>query len=150
METPTHVESSRDGRKHTKEAKKLLHDSTENVGAPTSQRRQRRSSERYTSYMVSMSGSVEIEPSSFEEVVQQIVWVDAMVEEYDFIIKKNVWELVPRPTENSVVSSRWLYKVKQVVDGTVEKQKTRFVAIWFSHVEGIDYDETFSPIARYS
>jgi len=49
-----------------------------------------------------------------------------------------------------VVSSRWLYKVKQAADGSVEKHKARFVARGFSQVEGIDYDETFAPIARYS
>jgi len=49
-----------------------------------------------------------------------------------------------------VVSSRCLYKVKQVADVSVEKHKARFVARRFSQVEGIDYDETFSPIARYS
>jgi len=48
------------------------------------------------------------------------------------------------------VSSRWLYKVKQAADGSVEKHKARFVARGFSQVEGINYDETFSPIARYS
>ena len=43
-----------------------------------------------------MSKSVEIEPSSFEEVVQQLLWVDAMVEEYVSIIRKNAWEFFPR------------------------------------------------------
>ena len=49
-----------------------------------------------------------------------------------------------------MVSSRWLYKVKQAVDGSVEKHKARFLAGGFSQVEGIDYDETFSHVARYS
>ena len=73
-----------------------------------------------------------------------------MVEEYDSIIRKNVWDVVPRMTDKSVVSSRWLYKLKQAVDGSVEKQKARFVAIGFSMVEVIDYHHNFSPLARYS
>ena len=93
---------------------------------------------------------VEIEPSSFEEAVQQLIWVDAMVEEYDSIVHNSVWNVVPRSENKSVVSSRWLYKVKHDADGSVEKHKARFVARGFSQVEGIDYDETFGPVARYS
>ena len=73
-----------------------------------------------------------------------------MVEEYDSIIRNSVWDVVPRPHGKSVVSSRWLYKVKQAADGSVEKHKARFVARGFSQVEGINYDETFPPVARYS
>jgi len=61
-----------------------------------------------------------------------------------------VWDVVPRPQDKSVVSSRWLYKVKQTTDGSVEKHKARFVARGFSQVEGIDYDETFALVARFS
>jgi len=60
--------------------------------------------------------------------VQQPIWVDAMVEEYDSIMQNSVWDVVHRPTDKSVVSSRWLYKVKQAADGSVEKHKARFVA----------------------
>eukprot|EP00253_Pinus_taeda_P013578 PITA_13578 len=67
------------------------------------------------------------EPSSFKEAVQQSVWVDAMVEEYDSIIRNSVWDVVPRPQGKSVVSSIWLYKVKQVADGSVEKHKARLL-----------------------
>jgi hypothetical protein len=72
-----------------------------------------------------------------------------MVEESDSIVKNSAWEIVPRPVDKSVVGSRWIYKVKQVVDGSLEKYKARFVARGFSQIEGIDYDETFAPIARY-
>jgi len=82
--------------------------------------------------MAMVGECVQSEPSSFEEVVQQPIWVDAMVEEYDFIIHNYVWDVVPRPQDKSVVSSRWLYKVKQVTDGSVEKHKARFVSCDFS------------------
>ena len=59
---------------------------------------------------------------------------------------KNV---VPRPKGNSVMISKWIYKIKHVTDGSIEKYKARFVARGFSQKEGIDYEETFSPVARY-
>jgi len=58
--------------------------------------------------------------------------------------------VVLRPNDKSIVSSCWLYKVKKAVYGSVEKRKTIFVVRGFSQVEGIDYVETFAPVARYS
>ena len=97
-----------------------------------------------------MSKCIVIEPSSFEEAVEDPTWVYAMVEEYYSIIRKNAWDIVPRPEGKSVVGSRWIYKVKQDADGSVEKYKARFFAWGFSQIEGIDYEETFAPVARYS
>ena len=88
------------------------------------------------------------EPS--KEATTQQVWVDAMIEEYKSIMKNDFWEVVPRPTGKSVVTSRWLYKIKHVADGSVEKYEARFVARGFTQKEGIDYDETFAPVARYT
>eukprot|EP00253_Pinus_taeda_P008057 PITA_08057 len=73
-----------------------------------------------------------------------------MVEEYDSIVHNSVWDVVPRPKDKSVASFSWIYKVKQAADGSVEKHKARFVARGFSQVEGIDYDEMFALVARYS
>ena len=73
-----------------------------------------------------------------------------MVEEYKSIMKNDVWKVVPRPKGKSVVTSRWLYKIKHVADGSVEKYRARFVARGFTQKEGIDYDETFALVARYT
>ena len=132
METSTQVESSKDGQKHTREADRFLSNARENVGEPYSQCRQKRSPERYTRYMALVGECVETEPSSFGEVVQQPIWVDAMVEEYNSLVRNSVWDVVPRPENKLVVSSHWVYKVKQVADGSVEKHKARFVARGFS------------------
>jgi hypothetical protein len=73
-----------------------------------------------------------------------------MLEEYMYIIKNNVWDIVSRPKDKSVVSSKWIYKIKHATGGTVENFKARFVARGFAQKEGIDYEETFSPIAMYT
>jgi len=72
-----------------------------------------------------------------------------MMEEYDSIMRNDVWEVVLRPEGKSVVTSRWLYMIKHVVNGSVEKLKAWFVARGFSQVEGVNYEETFKPVARY-
>jgi hypothetical protein len=73
-----------------------------------------------------------------------------MLEEYDSIMCNDVWEVVLRLVGKSVVTSRWLYKTKYVADGCIEKHKARFVARGFSQIEGVYYDETFAPVARYT
>ena len=65
-------------------------------------------------------------------------------------MKNDVWDVVPRPEGKSVVNSTWIYKIKHVADGRIEKYKARYVARGFSHKEGIDFEETFAPVARYT
>ena len=104
MEESTHAEPNiRPGKKHTTEVERLKLDATQNVGVPTSQRRQRQSPDRFTRYMDLMSKCIVTEPSSFEEAVQEPTWVDAMVEEYDSIVRKSAWDIVPRLIGKSVV-----------------------------------------------
>ena len=100
--------------------------------------------------MVLMASLRDSKPSTFEEASQHHVWQDAMIDEYHSIMKNDVCEIVPRPEGKSVVTSRWLYKVKHAADGSVEKYKARFVARGFSQVEGVDYDETLASVARYT
>jgi hypothetical protein len=95
---------------------------------------------RFGGYVALMSNISDAEPSSFEEADKLQVWNDAMLEEYRSILKNNVWDIVLRPKDKSMVSSKWIYKIKHVVDGSVEKFKARFVARGFTHKEGIDYE----------
>eukprot|EP00253_Pinus_taeda_P007953 PITA_07953 len=89
------------------------------------------------------SSREEIKPSPFEETIEKLVWVDAMVEKYESIVKNNVWEVVPRPTDKSIVGSRWIFKVKRATYKRIEEYKAIFVAKGYSQVEGIEYEETF-------
>ena len=73
-----------------------------------------------------------------------------MVEEYSSIMTNHVWEVVPRPEDRSVVGSRWIYKIKYAADGSVEKYTVRFIAKGYAQKEGIDYEETFAQVARYT
>eukprot|EP00253_Pinus_taeda_P001899 PITA_01899 len=73
-----------------------------------------------------------------------------MVEEYNSIMVNDVWKVVPRPQHRLVLGSRWIYKVKYVAGGNVEKYKARFVAKGYAQKEGIDYEETFAPVAKHT
>ena len=90
------------------------------------------------------------EPSSFEEATKHQVWKIVMLEEYKSILLNDISEVIPQPQGKSTVTSKWIYKVKYSVDGSVEKCKARFVAREFSQKGGIDYDYTFSQVARYN
>ena len=74
------------------------------------------------------------EPYYFQEAVQEPTLVDLMVEEYDSIVKNSSWEMVLRLVDKSVVRSIWIYKVKKVSDGSVDKYKAIFVEIGRAHV----------------
>jgi hypothetical protein len=66
----------------------------------------------FSSYMALMCDLLEEEPTSVEEAFQMKEWADAMIEEYQSIIKNDVWEIVPRPKSKDVVSSMLDFRVK--------------------------------------
>jgi hypothetical protein len=79
-----------------------------------------------------MSKIIDLEPSTYEEVAKQQEWKDAMMEDYQSIMKTDVWEVVLRLEGKSMVTFKWIYKIKHVVYGNIEKYKARFVARGFS------------------
>jgi hypothetical protein len=95
--------------------------------APTGTVRQRKKAKRFTSYATLMTSLVNEKPSIFEEAIKKKEWKEAMMKEYQSIMKNDVWEVVPRPKEKSVVTSKWVYKINHVVDGSIDKYKAKFV-----------------------
>jgi hypothetical protein len=73
-----------------------------------------------------------------------------MTEDYESIMKSYMWDILSRPKGKSIVTSKCIYKIKHVADGSVEKYKVIFVARGFSQVEGIYYEEKLSPLDRYT
>ncbi|KAL0324814.1 UNVERIFIED_CONTAM: Retrovirus-related Pol polyprotein from transposon RE2 [Sesamum radiatum] len=89
-----------------------------------------------------------LEPENFETAVKHKVWVQAMEEEIKMIEKNNTWELADKPKDKEVIGVKWIYKTKLNADGSIQKHKARLVAKGYSQLPGIDYTETFAPVAR--
>ncbi|BBH09860.1 multidrug resistance-associated protein 9 [Prunus dulcis] len=88
------------------------------------------------------------EPESFEEAAKDDSWKKAMEDEITMIEKNNTWELVARPFDKPIIGVKWIYKTKLNLDGSVQKNKARLVAKGYSQKPGIDFNETFAPVAR--
>jgi hypothetical protein len=90
-----------------------------------------------------------VEPKKVFEALQDPDWLHAMHEELKNFKHNNVWVLVEKPREcHNVIGTKWIFKNKQDEHGIVARNKARLVAQGFSQVEGIDFGETYAPVAR--
>jgi hypothetical protein len=88
------------------------------------------------------------EPKNFYEANNQEVWKQAMHEELQALAENQTWTIVKLPNGKKPVGSRWVYKTKFNSDGTVNRHKARLVAQGFTQTLGVDYKETFAPVAK--
>ncbi|GKD70829.1 retrovirus-related pol polyprotein from transposon TNT 1-94, partial [Tanacetum coccineum] len=89
-----------------------------------------------------------IEPKNFKQAMTKPSWIDAMQEQIHELEILKVWELVSCPDNVFVIKLKWIYKVKIDESGRVLKNKARLVAQGFKQEEGIDFEESFAPVAR--
>ncbi|KAJ9551856.1 hypothetical protein OSB04_015901 [Centaurea solstitialis] len=88
------------------------------------------------------------EPSHVTEALDISDWVTAMQEELNQFERLGIWRLVQRPKNKTIIDLKWLFKNKKDADGIVTRNKARLVAKGYKQQAGIDYDETFAPVAR--
>lgn len=118
------------------------------IEAPRRSSRQTRLPARYRDYAL-MSNIMNVEePIDYEQAKQHEPWINAMNDEYASIMKNQTWELVELPENKVPIGSKWLYKMKFKADGTIDKFKARLVAKGYAQKEGIDYEDTFAPVAK--
>ncbi|WJX12394.1 hypothetical protein P8452_02902 [Trifolium repens] len=88
------------------------------------------------------------EPKNIKEALTDEAWIEAMLEELNQFERSEVWDLVPRPEDVNVIGTKWVYKNKSDKNGTITRNKARLVAQGYTQIEGLDFDETFAPVAR--
>ncbi|GJT32722.1 retrovirus-related pol polyprotein from transposon TNT 1-94 [Tanacetum coccineum] len=89
-----------------------------------------------------------IEPKNVNEALKDDSWIIAMQEELNQFVAYDVWELVPKPKNMTIIGTKWVYRNKLDGNGVVSRNKARLVTQGYNQQEGIDYDETYAPVAR--
>lgn len=108
---------------------------------------------KYQDYLVGVAKLDEPDPKNFREAVNSVQsdeWVKAMDDEYQSLLTKGTWSLVPLPKGRQAIGSKWVFKKKKDSSGQVVRHKARLVAQGFAQRYGKDFGEVFAPVAMSS
>jgi len=90
----------------------------------------------------------QFEPTGYKQALKDPQWYHAMQVEYDALQHNQTWTLVPLPPNREAIGCKWVFRLKENPDGTINKYKARLVAKGFHQKAGFDYTETFSPVVK--
>ena len=108
----------------------------------------------YSEYMVHhytyiMKVAEDCEPETYSEAAKDPCWIEEMREEMHALVENDPWDLVPASkTTPKTIGCRWVYKIKHNADSTINRFKEPLVSKGHAQTHGIDYNETFAPVAR--
>ena len=88
------------------------------------------------------------EPKNITEVKQDESWMMAMEEEPNQFERNKVWTLFSKPSDHSIIGTKWFFRNKKDENGVIVRNKARLVAQGYNQEQGIDYEETYAPVAR--
>ena len=94
-----------------------------------------------------------LEPTTYEQVIEakdSLSWIGAMNDEIKSLLENKTWSLVKLPVGRKAIDNRWVYRKKFKTNGDLDRYKARLVVRGFSQKSGVDYQETFSPVVKFS
>nr|KYP64927.1 Retrovirus-related Pol polyprotein from transposon TNT 1-94 [Cajanus cajan] len=98
---------------------------------------------KYPSVLLAQS-----EPKNVKQALKDPKWLEAMKKEYSALLKNNTWTLVQLPPDRNAIGCKWVFRIKENSDGSVNRYKARLVAKGFLQQPGFDFNETFSPVIK--
>ena len=97
---------------------------------------------------LAQSEAEELAPESYAEAVKSKEWRESMMAEIKALMNRGCWRVVRTPQGVRLIKSKYVYKIKKDWNGRIVKRKSRLVVQGFSQVEGVDYNETYAPVAK--